>query len=53
MLELIRIDNHITRSDIAAQLGIGTTTVFRYLDTLKREGTITRIGGSRGYWKVN
>ena len=54
ILILIKEDNSISRKAIAEKLGIGTTTVYRYIDSLKDKGVIERIGGDKGgYWKIN
>ena len=53
IVSLIKEDNHISRTSIAKKLGIGTTTVYRYMDSLKDKGIIERIGGDKGgYWKI-
>jgi ATP-dependent DNA helicase RecG len=53
IVSLIKEDNRISRTSIAQKLGIGTTTVYRYIDSLKTKGIIERIGGDKGgYWKI-
>ncbi|MDR0681944.1 MAG: putative DNA binding domain-containing protein [Dysgonamonadaceae bacterium] len=53
ILALIKKDNYISRSSIATQLNTGTTTVYRYIESLKTKGIIERIGGDKGgYWKI-
>jgi ATP-dependent DNA helicase RecG len=53
ILALIKNKNTISRKSIAKQLGVGTTTVYRYIESLKRKGIIERIGGDKGgYWKI-
>ena len=53
IIDLIKKDNRISRTSIARKLGIGTTTVYRYIDSLKDKGLIERIGGDKGgYWKI-
>ncbi|MEA5071453.1 MAG: putative DNA binding domain-containing protein [Petrimonas sp.] len=50
---LIKNDNSISRKRIAQKLSIGTTTVYRYIESLKDKGIIERIGGNKGgYWKI-
>jgi ATP-dependent DNA helicase RecG len=50
---LIKEDNSISRKAIAERLNMGTTTVYRYIDSLKVKGILERIGGDRGgYWKI-
>ena len=53
ILVLIKEDHSISRKAIAEKLGIGTTTVYRHIDSLKEKGVIERIGSDKGgYWKV-
>ena len=53
IIVLIKEDNSISRKAIAEKLGIGTTTVYRYIDSLKGKGVIERVGGDKGgYWKI-
>jgi len=50
---LIKKDNYISRTSIAQKLEIGTTTVYRYIDSLRTKGIIERVGGDKGgYWKI-
>jgi uncharacterized membrane protein len=50
---LIQKNNTITRSVIAERLDVGTTTVYRDIESLKKRGIIERIGGDNGgYWKI-
>lgn len=38
---------------ISKKLGIGTTTVSRYIKALREKGILERIdGGKGGYWKI-
>ncbi len=44
---------HITRSDLAGNLGFGTSTVDRTIKKLKDMDILTRIGSNKsGYWDV-
>ena len=52
ILNLIKQDNQIARKAIAEKLGVGTTTVYRYLENLKKQGVIERVDGKKGYWKI-
>jgi ATP-dependent DNA helicase RecG len=53
IIALIKGNNRISKKTIAEILGIGTTSVSRYIDSLKTKGVIERIGGDRGgYWKI-
>jgi ATP-dependent DNA helicase RecG len=53
ILALIKKDSQITRKTIAILLGVGTSTVFRHIELFKNCGIIKRVGGSKGYWKIN
>jgi ATP-dependent DNA helicase RecG len=53
ILSLVSKDKAMTKNCIAKALGTGTTTVSRYIEALKQRGIIERVGGSRGYWKIN
>jgi ATP-dependent DNA helicase RecG len=53
IIALIKENNSISRKAIAKKLGIGTTTVYRHIDSLKDKGVIERVGGDKGgYWDV-
>jgi uncharacterized membrane protein len=53
IISLLQKDGAITRLVLAGILRIGTATVSRTLESLRRRGMIERIGGSKGgYWKV-
>jgi ATP-dependent DNA helicase RecG len=53
IIAIIKGNNRISKKTIAEILGIGTTSVSRYIDSLKTKGVIERIGGDRGgYWKI-
>jgi len=53
ILSLIKNKNTISRKSIAKQLGIGTTTVYRYIESLKEKGIIERKGSDKGgYWEI-
>jgi len=53
VLNIIVKDHKATRKDIAGQMKIRESAVSKHLTILKNKGHITRIGGTRGYWKVN
>jgi ATP-dependent DNA helicase RecG len=53
IIALIKKDNTISKKAIAEKLGIGTTTVSRYIESLRGRGIIERIGADKGgYWKI-
>ena len=53
VLKIIKDDNHISRNSISIKLGINESAVQKHLTTLKNKGALVRIGGTRGYWKIN
>lgn len=49
----IRNNPNITKKQLSIILNISTTAIDEYLDYLKQEGYIERIGSKKtGYWKV-
>ena len=53
ILPILQTNKFATYEEIAKQLDIERTTVWRNLDTLKKEGAVKRIGGDKnGYWEV-
>lgn len=53
MLILLRENKFTTTTEIANALNITRRTVARYIELLKSEGRIKRIGPDKGgYWKV-
>ena len=53
ILSILQTNKFATYDDIAKQLDIERTTVWRNLDTLKKEGIVKRIGGNKnGHWEV-
>lgn len=53
IFNLIAENPKITRSMISAALSISQSTVQKYIESLKKEKVITRIGGAKGgHWKV-
>ncbi|MDT0691385.1 winged helix-turn-helix transcriptional regulator [Salegentibacter sp. F188] len=53
VLKLIALDNRISRSGIAEVLHINESAIQKHLNNLKDTGFIERVGGTRGYWKIN
>ena len=53
ILDLIKQNPKISRRDIANILDINQSAVLKHLENLKKLGVIERIGGTRGYWKIN
>lgn len=53
VVSLLKEEPYLSRSDLAGILKIKETTVRYHLEALKKEGTISRIGGDRGgHWEV-
>lgn len=53
MLNEIRKDNKISRTQIADNLGISLNTVKEYIVKLKKKGALNRVGKtSNGYWQI-
>ena len=53
VLELIKANPKITRSELSDELGINPSAIQRHIQKLKKEGVIVRIGGDKGgYWKM-
>ena len=53
ILSIISEDPHITQGKLAEGLGVSRSTIQRATEALKKQGLLERIGGTRGYWKVN
>ncbi len=53
ILELIKLNPKITRSELVEKLGINPSAVQKHISKLKNENRIVRIGGDKGgHWKV-
>ena len=53
ILPIIQENKYATYEEIAKQLDIERTTVWRNLDAMKKNGVVNRIGGDKnGYWEV-
>ena len=53
VLACIAENRKITAEEIASQTGLSGRQVERSIKRLRESGRIERIGGSRGYWKIN
>jgi len=53
VLEVVLEDPTISISAISKRLNINRSAVQAHFDALKEKGIITRVGGTRGYWKIN
>ncbi len=53
ILELIKLNPHITVSELAQQLDISTRAIANHIKTLKNENLLERVGADNGgYWKI-
>ena len=53
ILPILQANKYATYEEIARQLGVERTTVWRNLDAMKKKGVILRVGGDKdGYWEV-
>ena len=52
LLDIVEKDPHITQNKLSEDLDTSRRTVQRVMDELKSQGSLERIGGTRGYWKV-
>ena len=52
LLTIVANDPKSTQAKLAEDLGVSKRTVQRLTDTLKEQGKLERIDGTRGYWKV-
>lgn len=51
IIALVKLNNKITRKQIAKKMNIGQDTVKEYLAKLKSKGVLKRIGTKGGYWE--
>ncbi len=53
ILSVLKANPSITRTELSKAIGIGTTTVYRYLKKLQDVGIIGRIGSDKtGHWEI-
>ena len=53
ILRLMKETPSASAASMAEKLGISARQVQRYIKQLRETGRIERVGGTRGYWKVN
>ncbi|QCI27746.1 winged helix-turn-helix transcriptional regulator [Caminibacter pacificus] len=53
IIDLIKQNPKISYRKMAEILDIADSAVKKHLEKLKKLGVIERVGGTRGYWKVN
>ena len=53
ILQLARMNKHITREEMASQLNVSLSTIKRSINKLKTSGLIEYVGSSKnGYWVI-
>jgi ATP-dependent DNA helicase RecG len=52
LLELLKQDGRLTRSELAEKLGINPSAVQAHIKKLKDKNLLRRVNGTRGYWQV-
>lgn len=52
VFQIIVANNRISYRTIAEKMGINESAVLKHIELLKEKKYITRIGGTRGSWKV-
>lgn len=53
ILEKLKNNPDVTQVMLADSLGVSRRTIQRVMEELKQNNFIERVGGTRGYWKVN
>lgn len=53
VLNLISGNNRISIKQLAKELQINSSAMDKHIEALKSKGVLERIGGTRGYWKIN
>lgn len=53
LIGILRENPSISAKEIASVTGKSQSTVMRMLRKLREEGYIERVGGTKGYWKLN
>ncbi len=53
MIEAMMINSRVTITQLAAQLGLGTSAIENHLKAMQSQGCIKRIGPAKGgHWEV-
>lgn len=53
VLQCMKIENSASAGSIAEQTGLSKRQIERTIKKLRESGRIERVGGTRGYWKIN
>ena len=51
IIEIIAKDNKVSVTKLSNQLKINRSAAQEHIEVLKKKGLLTRIGGTRGYWR--
>lgn len=52
VLEIIKENPAISRSQLALKLGVNESAIQKHIDALKQKGAIAREGENTGFWKI-
>ncbi|AMK13787.1 transcriptional regulator [methanogenic archaeon mixed culture ISO4-G1] len=52
IINMMNKDEKISVDSLAEKIGVSKSTVAREITKLKAEGTIRRVGGTRGHWEI-
>jgi len=53
IVTILKENNKISSRELSEKLRIKHSAVQKQINTFKRKGIISRIGGTRGYWQIN
>ena len=53
IIDILHQNSHATRKDIATELALSESTIYKNIEKLKAEGKLIRIGGDKGgHWTI-
>lgn len=53
IIDILQQNSHATRKDIARELALSESTIYKNIEKLKAEGKLIRIGGDKGgHWTI-
>ncbi len=53
IIDILQQNSHATRKDIATELALSESTIYKNIEKLKAEGKLIRIGGDKGgHWTI-
>ena len=53
IMKALQHNPRITQTDLAVEIGVSRATIQRTMKKMVESNLITRIGATRGYWKIN